>query len=477
MPDNKRLWIFLPILLVFVSITSFIAGTRIGRDTDHRMGEMLDTIILSPDGETVDANRIEFSGKLNHKDGTPCANQLLELHSDPMRTTTDSDGFFYFHSVEIGEHSLLMLDENGQVQTQVTVTVGRDKGVPYGRVEQSAKQYYLTVSEQAAGLYIEIELDDSGSMTIRPDIYTRRPGEGFRDSEGREQQTGEPDAETEIEEVPESGEGLIDRENETQTAAVEGEPEGQLYESRQEDLTASSEAEATQTADMETPVSSEIIPSESASTAESRPTVSRPDSGGNSDSGGDSDRPRPTEPETTKPTEPEPTEPQPTEPEPTEPEPTEPADPLNVSVIEKGGPVWTQNTTISLFADRTGVGADRKLAPGSKGSYAFLVNNNNTYGITYRMKVTAPQGQLLIPLRYRLKSGETYLCGNSSTWLTAEELAAAAVTLKGGTQKEYLLEWQWMFDGGDDAYDTQIGMAANLEYQVIVTITIEQIIP
>lgn len=36
--------------------------------------------------------------------------------------------------------------------------------------------------------------------------------------------------------------------------------------------------------------------------------------------------------------------------------------------------------------------------------------------------------------------------------------------------KEYLLEWQWLFDGGDDAYDTEIGSSDNLEYHVCVTV-------
>ena len=92
------------------------------------------------------------------------------------------------------------------------------------------------------------------------------------------------------------------------------------------------------------------------------------------------------------------------------------------------------------------------------------------------MQISAPSGQLLLPLRYRLKSDDRYLCGDQDTWLTADQLAAAAVTLSPGEEREYLLEWQWLFAGGNDRLDTIIGSAADLEYHVIVMIQIEQII-
>ena len=127
-----------------------------------------------------------------------------------------------------------------------------------------------------------------------------------------------------------------------------------------------------------------------------------------------------------------------------------------------------------MFADRTGAGEDRKLMPGSKGSYEFLVSNRNSYEIRYQMKISAPEGQLLLPLRYRLKSDGQYLCGDQDTWLTAEQLSAESVNLDPGEEKEYLLEWQWLFAGGNDILDTKIGSAADLEYRVIVMIHAEQ---
>ena len=63
--NSKTIWIILPILLLFVSITSFLAGTHIGRATDHRLGQMLDTIVLSPENEAV--NRLQRTDLLHRR--------------------------------------------------------------------------------------------------------------------------------------------------------------------------------------------------------------------------------------------------------------------------------------------------------------------------------------------------------------------------------------------------------------------------
>lgn len=424
---EKKLWIFLPILLVFVSITSFLAGVRIGRDTEYHLGQMKDTIILSPEGEKVDENHIDFSGQIHNPDGTPCVGQLVELHSAPMRTRTDSDGFFYFAGVEVGDHHLILLDERGETVSQIAVRIERDSTISQGVVEHSEQSVHLGVSDRAVGFHIHIHLDEENRMYVEPEIYTRNAGDTFRDPAGNAVSVKEKSGNREPESpVPESGEGLVDQDH------IQEEKQEETRQDSSQDESRESFPAAEETT-MGAPV-------------ESRPGETQGSGGGAS--GGAGSAPS---------------------------KPGEPTDPLDVSVQEKGGPVWTQNTRISLFADRTGAGIDRKLMPGSKGTYGFYVSNRNDYPITYRMKISAPEGQLLLPLRYRLKSEGKYLCGDSRTWLTAEQLATALIKQGAGMEKEYLLEWQWLFDGGDDAYDTRIGTSDNLEYQVIVTIIIEQV--
>ena len=72
--NSKTIWIILPILLLFVSITSFLAGTHIGRATDHRLGQMLDTIVLSPENEAVLHRRFALCKPGNRVTQRPQAN-------------------------------------------------------------------------------------------------------------------------------------------------------------------------------------------------------------------------------------------------------------------------------------------------------------------------------------------------------------------------------------------------------------------
>lgn len=461
---SKALWIFLPILLVFVSITSFLAGTHIGRATDHRLGQMLDTIVLSPENEVVNPNRIDFGGQIFYTDGTPCANRVIELHSDPKRTTTDSEGVFHFKDVETGTHRLAMLDDSGQPEHQVEIHIDRESGIKAGQVSGNVDSYHLAVSEYVIEVHIRVQLEADGGMEIKPEVYTRDAGaDRYVDVDGREADPipgGRHDTDT-AGNAAESGEGKLDDEN--KNAAIEesgasiapGQPTSSGESNARTEENVLSPAQTTPPAvpeaTVESPSSQPEQPTESGAAAP--PETSADDSDGDSDHGsspgpdhGDHDRPTP------------------------------PAEPLDVQVQEKEGPVWQQNTEISLFADRTGSGENRKLMPGSKGSYEFLVSNRNTYGIAYRMQISAPPGQLLLPLRYRLKSDDRYLCGDQDTWMTADQLAAATVTLSSGEEREYLLEWQWLFAGGNDILDTKIGSAADLEYRVIVMIQIEQII-
>lgn len=496
---KKKRRLLIPLLLVFVSISSFLAGTHVGKSTDQRLGQMLDTIVLSPEVKKADKNRIDFSGQVLYTDGTPCANQKIELHSDPMRTITDAEGFFCFANVEIGEHHLSILDETGSPVSEMTVQIERNKDVKAGQVKGSADICYLSVAEKVVQIHVKVRLDEKEGLTVDEEVYTRDEQGICMDQEGREvspvllDKASGTASQNQSEQPPVSGENLMSPENGTQSMEPGQSAETGFLQitdgagnSLATDRTASSQAGTGSTVAVQTVPGTISSPetSESPSVSEGATDPSNTgtaDTGtsnggnhGNSGGGGGSHtKPEPTKPtESTTPTEPtKPTEPT----EPTKPtEPTVPEEPLDVAVKEKGGPVWTQQTAISLFADRTGAGADRKLMPGSRGSYEFQVENYNSYGITYRMQISAPEGQLLLPLRYRLKSGGRYVCGDDYTWLDAGQLSAEAVSLSAGEEKEYLLEWQWLFEGGDDELDTKIGSAENLEYEVIITIHIEQ---
>lgn len=443
---KKRLLFLLPFLFVFVSITSFLAGIQIGRTTDHNMGQMLDTIILTPTHPTEQPPTIDFSGRIYYSDGTPYANQLIELHSDPMRTRTDSNGFFRFKSVEIGDHELSMLDESGQVKKRVAVSITKDTELEASQIKGHTEQYELAISGNAIEIQVRIRVDEGTGIIIESEIYTKTETGDYYDQSGREvpAELFEPTAQTpDSETTPESGEGILDEENNQAPQQQTADQTGKAPQNTSEEIKPAIPAEI--------PTETTQIPPETPPAPIPVPPPLQPDTTTDSGNSGGDDNPS------------------------HEPEPDGRDEPLAVSVSEKNGLVWSQNTTISLFANRTGAGPERKLAPGSEGSYSFLVNNGNSYRVRYHLELSEPEEQLALPLYYRLKSNGKYICGDNETWLTAGELASEEVILEPGISQEYLLEWQWAYDGGDDAYDTAIGMASNLSHLVVVKIRIEQI--
>jgi hypothetical protein len=58
------------------------------------------------DIEVYQLGTINISGRLVYSDGSPIANKLIELHSDVQQTRTDSNGYYSFNNVSLGNHKL-----------------------------------------------------------------------------------------------------------------------------------------------------------------------------------------------------------------------------------------------------------------------------------------------------------------------------------------------------------------------------------
>ncbi len=62
-------------------------------------------------------------GYITDVDGNPIPNVLVELHSDPLQTYTDADGYFEFTDVPVGEHMLYVLDDRFETSSGLTVAI------------------------------------------------------------------------------------------------------------------------------------------------------------------------------------------------------------------------------------------------------------------------------------------------------------------------------------------------------------------
>lgn len=108
-----------------------------------------------------------------------------------------------------------------------------------------------------------------------------------------------------------------------------------------------------------------------------------------------------------------------------------------------------------------GTDGQKVIAPGTDVEYTVRLRNTDTVAIDYslipRLKFLSP---IVIPIEVRILDNEDkYIVGDAKTWATLEELNLLEEegTLEKGKTAEYIFQWRWPFESGDDQYDTWLG--------------------
>ena len=143
-----------------------------------------------------------------------------------------------------------------------------------------------------------------------------------------------------------------------------------------------------------------------------------------------------------------------------------------LTITEKeSGKVWDTKQQLDIFDSAHYDG--KVIAPGSKGTYSFLVQNQTELAATCQISFTE-QNPAGAPVRYRLLENGNDLLGDSSTWLDVSGLEHVARSLTPGEKTEYTLEWKW--DTTDDEADKLSGIVAHdqLNYTVNINVIGEQ---
>ena len=83
-------------------------------------------------------------GRVLNSSGYPLVNKIVELHSNPQRTKTDSAGYYKFESVPIGEHVLTVYDDTAA--TRVLCKVKLNIKVDKSEATIESKDYNFNVS-------------------------------------------------------------------------------------------------------------------------------------------------------------------------------------------------------------------------------------------------------------------------------------------------------------------------------------------
>lgn len=121
-------------------------------------------------------------------------------------------------------------------------------------------------------------------------------------------------------------------------------------------------------------------------------------------------------------------------------------------------------------------GTEKRIAPGMKGSYRFTVDNTQNsfrslYTVDFTERDTLPTGSE-IPMRFRLKAGNTYVAGDANTWCTADRLYQDTV-IAGNSSLVYTLEWLWP-EGENDNFYAELSRNTEHSYTLRIKVAAQQ---
>lgn len=172
---ERRRVLWLPVLFVLALITSSMAGYILGKNTvPPPVGQIIDTILLDPENHDTDQSStvLHLTGRVVYSDGSPAANCILELHSDPVKTITNSNGVFLFDNVPLGSHSLYVMNEDGSIASRRDVSLNRKaKKDTVSIALNDTGEYVVELSLDVRMLEISIELDTE-NLYINPSVVT-----------------------------------------------------------------------------------------------------------------------------------------------------------------------------------------------------------------------------------------------------------------------------------------------------------------
>ncbi len=128
--------------------------------------------------------------------------------------------------------------------------------------------------------------------------------------------------------------------------------------------------------------------------------------------------------------------------------------------------LWQTNSKVNIFehndphvkSDGTGE-ANNVIAPGTSNEFTFSLKNDTSDDLVYRLEITGDNDtKYKIPVKVRVRDLSGNYPDTPLTDIDGFRLIQGAV-VGGNQERNYQLDWEWIFDG-DDEYDTMLGNAA-----------------
>ena len=115
----------------------------------------------------------------------------------------------------------------------------------------------------------------------------------------------------------------------------------------------------------------------------------------------------------------------------------------------------------------TGSNGDKVIAPGVSENYELRLRNTDGSAINFELTpVVSYTSEYSIPLYFKMYDEDgKYLIGSENKWVSVEEMEPISdfKTLARAKSEEYVLQWKWDYESGNDALDTELGINAGSE--------------
>lgn len=127
-------------------------------------------------------------------------------------------------------------------------------------------------------------------------------------------------------------------------------------------------------------------------------------------------------------------------------------------IVSDSYQVWKQQTSLNIFNVE-------QIAPGDKGSYDFLINNNTSKNVKYNITFDEIN-EYNVNMLYKLKRNNNYVAGSSTEWVHFNELNLGDKVLNSRNNDSYTIEWKWV----DSDNDTTVGRTEGAKYTLNISI-------
>lgn len=120
---------------------------------------------------------------------------------------------------------------------------------------------------------------------------------------------------------------------------------------------------------------------------------------------------------------------------------------------------------------------DDIIHPGEYGEYYFKIINEDKKDKVIYLNFSDENDENLdniaIPMRYRIKSKDKYLCGDENYWVTIDDVYLEKIIISANSSESFVLEWYWLDDGRHDEEDTNAGLKESAIYTIHIQLTSE----